>query len=79
VPADGARVTATLRARRIGRIAVVRRARVKAGRLTLRLKPTRAAARRLRRASRVTATLRVTVRIPGHATSETAIVIRLRR
>jgi hypothetical protein len=76
---NGARVTATLRAPRIGRIAVVRRARVKAGRLTLRLKPTRAAARRLLRASTVRATLRVTVRIPGRGTTETATVIRLRR
>jgi hypothetical protein len=79
VPASGARVTATLRAPGIGRIAVVRRSGVRAGRLALRLRPTRAAARRLRQATSVTATLRVTVRVPGQAPRTETSRIRLRR
>jgi hypothetical protein len=79
VPAGGARVTATLAARRVGRIARVTRRRVPAGLLRLRMAPTRAAARRLRRAGALTATLRVSVTLPGQpATSET-VRIRVRR
>ena len=79
VPADGARVTATLRARRLGRIAVARRSGVEAGRLRLRLKPTRGAARKLRRVRAVVATLRVTVKLPGRPAVVETARIRLRR
>jgi len=72
VPASGARVVATLSARRLGRIAVARRANVRAGTLRLRLAPTRRAAARLRRARAVTATLRVTVRTAGATRSASA-------
>jgi len=65
VPADASRVTAVLRARLRGvRGGVLARAsvtRARAGDLRLRLRPTAAARRALRRARRVTATLRVTV------------------
>jgi hypothetical protein len=79
VPANGTRVTATLTARRLGRIAVVRRTRARAGRLRLRLKPTRTAARRLRRSATLTATLRVTVQAPGARQATATARIRLRR
>jgi hypothetical protein len=79
VPASNARVTATLSARRLGRIAVTRRSRARAGRLRLRLKPPRSAARRLRRAATLTATLRVTVRAPGARPATASASIRLRR
>jgi hypothetical protein len=79
VPADGARVTATLSARRLGRIAVARRNSARAGTLRLRLKPTRRAARRLRRARAVTATLRVKIAVPGRPGLQETATIRLRR
>ena len=79
VPADGARVTATLTAKRFGRISLVKRNGVKAGSLRLRMKPTRVAARKLSRASAVTASLRVTIKLPEQATIGETIRIRLRR
>jgi hypothetical protein len=79
VPANNTRVTATLSARRLGRIAVARRTRARAGRLRLRLKPTRNAARRLRRSASLTATLRVSVRAPGARPATATARIRLRR
>ena len=79
VPAGRARVTATLSAPRLGRLAVVRRSGVRAGSLRLRVKPTRAPARRLRRARTVTATLRVTVRVPGRRAVSASSRIRLSR
>ena len=79
VPAARARVTATLSAPRLGRLATVRRSGVRAGSLRLRVKPTRTAARRLRRARTVTATLRVTVRVPGRRASSASSRIRLSR
>ena len=79
VPADGARVAATLTARGIGRISVVKRNGVKAGSLRLRMKPTRLAARKLRRAGAVTASLRVSVKVPGQSATVETIRIRLRR
>ena len=79
VPADGARVAATLTAKGFGRISVVERNGVKAGSLRLRMKPTRLAARKLRRASVVTASLRVSVKVPGRAAAVETIRIRLRR
>jgi hypothetical protein len=79
VPADDATVTAMLRARRVGRIAVARRSGVRAGLLRLRLKPTRGAARKLRRVRGVVATLRVTVKIPGRPAAVETARIRLRR
>ena len=79
VPADGARVSATLTAKGLGRISVVKRNGVKAGSLRLRMKPTRQAARKLRRASAVAASLRVTVKVPGQPTIVETNTIRLRR
>ncbi|HYI84701.1 MAG TPA: hypothetical protein VEX11_16030 [Acetobacteraceae bacterium] len=79
VPADGARVSVTLTAKRFGRISGVKRNDVKAGKLRLRIKPTRRAARMLRRASTLTAALRVTVKLPGQATRTESVKIRLRR
>jgi hypothetical protein len=79
VPANGTRVTATLSALRLGRIASTRRTRARAGRLRLRLRPTRSAARRLRRSAALTATLRVTVRAPGARALTATARIRLRR
>ena len=79
VPADGARVTATLTAKRLGRISLVKRNDVKAGSLRLRMKPSRVAARKLSRTGSVTASLRVTVKLPGQATIAETIKIRLRR
>ena len=79
VPADGARVAATLTAKGFGRISAVERNGVKAGRLRLRMNPTRLAARKLRRASAVTASLRVSVKVPGRAATVETIRIRLRR
>jgi hypothetical protein len=79
VPADGARVTATLTAEGFGRISVVKRNGVKAGSLRLRMKPTRLAARKLRRARAVNASLRVSVKVPGQAAVVATIRIRLRR
>jgi hypothetical protein len=70
VPVAGATVGATLRARgvpglRDGRVAAMTRRNARAGLLALRLRPTRAAARALRRVRRVRLTLRVTVRVAG--------------
>ena len=79
VPAANSRVTATLTARRLGRLAVTRRSRARAGRLRLLLKPTRSAARRLRRSATLTATLRVSVRAPGARAATATAQIRLRR
>jgi hypothetical protein len=79
VPADGARVAATLTAKGFGRISAVKRNGVKAGTLRLRMKPIRLAARKLRRASAVTASLRVSVKLPGQAAIVETIRIRLRR
>ena len=79
VPADGARVAATLTAKGFGRISVVKRNGVKAGSLRLRMKPTRLAARKLRRASAMTASLRVSVKVPGQSATVETIRIRLRR
>ena len=79
VPADGARVAATLTAKGFGRISVVKRNGVKAGSLRLRMKPTRLAARKLRRASAVTASLRVSVKVPGQSPTVETIKVRLRR
>jgi hypothetical protein len=79
VPGDGARVAATLTAKGFGRISAVKRNGVKAGSLRLRMKPTRLAARKLRRASAVTASLRVSVKLPGQAATVETIRIRLRR
>ena len=79
VPADDARVVATLTAKGFGRISVVKRNGVKAGSLRLRMKPTRLAARKLRRASAVTASLRVSVKVPGQPATVETIRIRLQR
>ena len=79
VPVDGARVAATLTAKGLGRISVVRRNGVKAGSLRLRMKPTPLAARKLRRASAVTASLRVSVKAPAQPATVETIRIRLRR
>ena len=79
VLAGGARVTATLSARRIGRIASTRRLGVPAGALQLRLKPTRAAARKLRRRRATVAILRVRISIPGRPAAVESARIRLRR
>ena len=79
VPVDGARVTATLSARRIGRIASTRRSAVRAGALRLRLKPTRAAARKLRRHPATIATLLVRISAPGRPAAVETTRIRLRR
>jgi len=84
VPADGSRVRATLTARglrglRGGRVASVSRRSAGAGRLALRLRPRRAAARALRRAGRATLTLRVTVRPPGQPAQRARERIRIRR
>ena len=79
VPADGARVAATLTAKGLGRISVVKRNGVKAGSLRLRMKPTPRAARKLRRASAVTASLRVSVKLPAQPATVETITIRLRR
>lgn len=76
-----ARVTAArLRGRgvRRGLIARVTR-RAKAGALKLRLKPSRAAARALRRKRLVTATVRVTMTVRGQAPKTGSASIRLRR
>jgi len=77
VPANDARVVVTLTARG-RRIAVHRRSGVRAGRLHVRLRPTRRAARRLRRARGVTATLRVTVHARGRPAAVATSRIRLR-
>ena len=79
VPADGARVTATLSAPRVGRIASTRRDSVRAGELRLRLKPTRAAARKLRRRRATIVTLRVKISTPGRPAAVDSARIRLRR
>jgi hypothetical protein len=79
VPADGARISATLTANGFGRIAVVKRKAVKAGTLRLRMKPTRRVARRLRRARPANATLTLTMKLPGQAKTVERARIRLRR
>ena len=79
VPANRAAVTVTLTAGRLGRIATVRRRGVRAGRLRLSVKPTRRAARALRRARRVDATLRVTIRVSGRPAATASAKVRLRR
>ena len=79
VPADGARISVTLIAKRFGRIAVVKRKGVKAGVLRLRMKPTRRVARRLRRARPSKATVTLTVKVPGQAKTVERADIRLRR
>jgi hypothetical protein len=84
VPADGATVRATLSARglrgiRAGRIATVTRRNVRAGRLDLRLRPSRAAARALRRTRRATLTLRISVSSAGAPARTSTARIALRR
>ena len=79
VPVGGAQVTATLSTPRIGRIASTRRSGVGAGELRLRLKPTRAAARKLRRTRATVATLRVRISFPGRPAAVESARIRLRR
>lgn len=70
--------TARLRGLRNGLIARVTR-RAKAGALRLRIKPSRTAARALRRKRSVLATLRVSVTAPGAASRTATARIRLRR
>jgi len=82
VAADRSTVTAELRARlrgvRRGLLARAKVRRAPAGDLRMRLRPSRPARRALRRAQRVTATLRVTVRPRGggRQTATTRIVLR---
>lgn len=83
VPANRATIRVTLSARglrglRGGRVASTTRRNAGSGRLALRLRPTRAAARALRRTRRATLTLRVSVRVPGQPvhTSTTRIAVR---
>jgi hypothetical protein len=84
VAAANATVSARLTARGRGRLggrllARATRRRVPAGQASLRLKLSRSALRALRRARRVGASLRVTVRIPGRPTASATRSITLRR